>query len=620
MTNDTRRKGLLRRIFGGLWALVDATRRLALNLLFLAIVGVLVAAWVASGPPALKEKSVLVLDLSGRLVEQAPGDRRSAIARQLVGEDRSHTRLRDILAALDAGAKDPRITSALLMPEELSGGGPAALHEVAAAIDRFRAAGKKVVAWGTAYDQRQYSLAAHADEVYLHPMGTVSMQGYGRLRNYWRDAFDRVGISPNVIRAGKFKNAGETFSDNAPSKETLESEQYLFDALWQLYTADVEKARKLPEGRLMTLIDGLPAAVRDAGGDIARLAVDVGLVDGLKTRDELRALLTERGARDDKSKSFRQVRLHAYLGHVKPPRGDAAVGIVVAEGEISDGDAPPGRVGGRSTADLIRKAREDDKVKAVVLRVNSPGGSALGAELVRRELEVTRAAGKPVVVSMGDLAASGGYWISMAADEVIADPATVTGSIGVVGLLPTADRLLDKLSVRSGGYTTTWLGTAYDPRRPLDPRLADIVQSAIGHVYRDFTTRVAAARQSTPAKIDEVAQGRVWTGAQAKDRGLVDRTGSWNDALQAARARAGLADDAALQWFEREPGRLDRLLGFLGEGALRAAALLAGAHLDVLGALALVPGAGEELQWLAEIAQRRAPFAAVVHCLCEAED
>jgi protease-4 len=366
----------------------------------------------------------------------------------------------------------------------------------------------------------------------------------------------------------------------------------------------------------MKLIDDLPAALKAQGGDVARLALQAKLVDGLKTRDELRALLIERGAQDEQSKSFRQVRLQAYLAHVKPPQGDAAVGVVVAEGEISDGEAPPGRIGGRSTADLIRKAREDDQIKSLVLRVNSPGGSALGSELVRRELELTRAAGKPVVVSMGDLAASGGYWISTAADEMIADPATITGSIGVVGLLPTGEGLMDKLSVRSGGHTTTWLASAYDFRRPLDPRLAEMVQSMIDHVYADFTAKVAAARRTTPERIDEVAQGRVWTGAQARERGLVDRTGGWTDALAAARARAKLPADAPLRWLEREPGRLDQLLGFFGESAWRAIARAAGTDLLPGGAAAALQTRAD-LAWLGGLVERGEPFAAVVHCLCE---
>jgi protease-4 len=304
---------------------------------------------------------------------------------------------------------------------------------------------------------------------------------------------------------------------------------------------------------------------------------------------------------------------------LKPKRDGEALAVVVAEGEIGDGEAPPGRIGGLSTAALIRKAREDEQVKALVLRVDSPGGSAFGAELIRRELELTRAAGKPVVVSMGDMAASGGYWISTAADEVIADAATITGSIGVFTLLPTAAQALDKLGVHTAGVTTTWLGGAYDPRRAIDPRFTTLLQSNVEHIYAEFIAKVAAARKRTPQQIDAVAQGRVWTGAQALERGLVDRLGSYGDALTAAAQRGKLAGadsgDFRITYLEREPGRLQQLLELFGgtvfEGLARQFELM-------------LPGAGlaataemrQDLQWLNQLTQRRQPFALAVHCLC----
>lgn len=286
--------------------------------------------------------------------------------------------------------------------------------------------------------------------------------------------------------------------------------------------------------------------------------------------------------------------------------------------------APAGRIGGRSTAELVRKAREDEHVKALVVRVNSPGGSALGSELIRRELEITRAAGKPVVVSMGDVAASGGYWISMAADEVLADVATITGSIGVFGMLPTAERLMDKVSVHAAGAGTTWLTHAYDPRKPVDPRFVRVVEASIGRVYTDFIAKAAEARKTTPAKIDTVAQGRVWSGAQAQERGLIDRTGSWDDAVRSAAQRAKLGDAPRLQWMEREPGRLDRLLGYFKTSVVKALAedaVQRGAwpwYAMPMGAVTqdAVQEVVQDLSWLHSLLQRRQPFTAVVHCLC----
>ena len=620
------KKGFLRVWAGRLWALVDGTRRAVFNLLWLALlIGVPVALFTGRADK-LEDKTVLVLDLAGPLVEQGAGGTRETLLRQVQGEDQGQVRLRDVIAVLDAAARDPKIERVLLLPEDLAGGGLSAQREVAAALERFKASGKQVVAWATGFDQRQYYLAAHASEVYVHPMGAVDLQGYGRLRNYYRQALDRVGVSANVVRVGKYKNAAEPFFASAPSKETLEAEAYLYDALWSLYTRGVEKARKLPEGAIAQGIAALPGSLQALQGDTARLALEGRLVDGLKTRDELRAMLIERGAEDPKAKTFRQIGWREYLSRQKPAASGPAIGVVVAEGEIGEGEEPPGRIGGRSTAELIRKARDDDEVKAVVLRVNSPGGSALGSELIRRELELTRAAGKPVVVSMGDVAASGGYWIALAADEVLADPATITGSIGVFGMLPTAQGLMDKLSVGTGGHATTWLATGYDPRRPLDPRFEQLIQSAIGRVYTDFLTKAAAARKTTPDKIDAVAQGRVWTGTQALERGLIDRNGAWSDALKAAAARAKLPEEARLRWMEREPGRLEQLAGFFKSTVAASVQQALGLSVPGLSGAATPASlldAGtqtvQDLVWLQNLAQHRRPFDAVVHCLCAAD-
>ncbi|NRF70520.1 signal peptide peptidase SppA [Aquincola sp. S2] len=617
--------GLVRRSFRRLWWLIDGSRRLVLNLIFLLIVGVLLVGWLRSGPAPMLDKTMLVLNLSGPLVDQRSGNPRDRAFKQLRGEPDEQVQLRDVLRALELAAKDPKIGGVVLVLDDFAGGGLPNLREVAQALERYKKAsgGKKVVAWGAGYDQRQYFLAAHADEVYVHPMGLVYVEGFGRLSNYYREAFDRLGVSANVIRAGKYKNFGEPYFAKAPSKETLESDALLYDGLWGDYTRSVEAARKLPAGSIMKSIDELPQRLAAAGGDVAKLALDTKLVDGLKTRDELRAMIIERGAKDADGKTFRQIAFGDYLGRQAPQLPSDAIGVIVAEGEISDGEAPPGAIGGRSTAELVRMARDDPRLKAIVLRVRSPGGSAFGSELVRRELELTRAAGKPVIVSMGDVAASGGYWISMAADEVIADPATLTGSIGVFAMLPTAEGLMSKLSVNTAGYGTTWLTHAYDPRRPIDARFASLVQSTIGRIYTDFTAKAAAARKTTPEKLDEVAQGRVWTGAQAKERGLVDRLGSFTDALDAAAGRAKLPAGYRTVYVEREPGRLARMLSFLGGGAVQALLpYLSEATQQAAGPLAMLPpevrDIGRELSWLAELTERRQPFSAVVHCFCSA--
>jgi len=640
-------RSLARRLFGGFVALLDGTRRLLLNLLLLALLlGAILWAWQRWHRPALPEKTTLVLDLGGSIVDQARGGNpRSQALAQLRGQGgERQTRLRDVLAVLDAAARDDKVTQALLLTDGLEGTGLVTLREVAAALQRFKAAGKKVVAWSADYDQREYFLAAHADEVWMHPMGLVFIEGYGRYRSYYKEAFDRLGVSANVVRAGKFKNAAETYSASGPSAETVESDRALYGALWASWTGGVEKARKLPAGSVMGYVDGLPGSLQAVGGDAAQLALKSKLVDALKTREEMRKILVERGAEDTANKTFRQVSFGEYLARLSPPQGASksdSIAIVVAQGEIIDGRAGPGLVGGLSTAEQVRRAREADDVKALVLRVNSPGGSAFGSELVRRELELTRAAGKPVVVSMGDLAASGGYWISMAADEIIADEATITGSIGVVGMIPSAEEALGKVGIRTAGTTTTWLAGAMDVKRTPDPRLVATVQAAIDHAYGQFIGLVAGQRKLTREQVDAVAQGRVWGGNDARGHALVDRLGSWADALAAAHKRAKLPEGtvARLRYFEVEPGRLQKLL--MGFGVREVEAAQVSQRLEWLGqwlvgaapAESAVPWAAAglglaspelaaalvgDLAWLADVAARRQPFAAATHCLCGA--
>jgi protease-4 len=608
----------LRRGIGAFWRGLDATRRFVLNSLFLLIVVLLLIAMFTGGPKPLVSKTALVLELRGDLVEEHTGGLRDALLANVGGDVKRTVELRDLLVVLDAAAKDKNIASVVLLLDELDGGGLAMLHEVGAAIDRVKAAGKPVVAWGGSFDQKRYLLASHASEVYVHPMGMVLIEGFGRHRNYYREALDKLGVTVNLMKVGTYKSFAEPYISNGPSQAATEADTFLYGALWNGYTATVEKNRKLAAGAVARGIDQLPQLMEATGGNAAQVALNLKLVDGIKTKDEVRAMMIKRGAYEESIKTFRQVSYGDYLARNPQKAFGDAVGVIVAAGEITEGQGGPGVVGGVSTANMIRRAREDDKVKALVLRVDSPGGSAYGSELIRRELELTRAAGKPVVVSMGNVAASGGYWISMAADEVIADPATITGSIGVFAILPTADKVADKLGVRTAGVTTTWLADAYNPLRPLDPRFGQLIQASINNVYREFTTRAAAARKTTPAKIDEVGQGRVWTGVQAKERGLVDRLGSYGDALRSAAKRAKLGDDFRVAYVERSESSLERFLSMLGVSSVQAIKIQVklGILPDALPAGA-VAGVAKDLGWLSDLADGKKPFAAVTHCLCE---
>jgi protease-4 len=610
--------GWLRRTLGGFLRLVDATRRLVLNVLFLLIVVVLAVALFTSSRPRLSENTALVVVLRGDLVEQYSGSAREAQLAEALGGVERETQLRDVVAVLDAAARDPNIARAVLILDDMGSAGMAKLNEVAAALERFRSAGKQILAWGSQMSQAQYYLAAHADQVYLHPSGAVLLTGLGGYRNYYRDALDRLGVTVNVFRVGKYKSFVEPFVNNAPSREAQEAESFWLNDAWTSYTGQVEQARKLPTGALGRMIDELPVRLGAAGGDLAKLALSEKLVDALMTRDELRALLIKRGAEDPAHKTFRQVSFQEYR-YGLPDSGDRStqVAVVVVQGDIVDGDAPQGAIGGRSTAELIRHARDDDTVKALVLRVDSPGGSAFGAELIRRELEITRKAGKPVIVSMSDVAASGGYWVSTSSDEVLADPATITGSIGVFGLVPTFDKTLDKLGVHTGGVTTTWLAGGPDLRRPLDPRFGQVIQASVGHIYQEFLARAAASRHATAEQIEEVAQGRVWTGRQAHERHLVDGFGGLAAAIHDAAQHAKLTPGFRTMYIELEPKGLTRLLDLFAPGAARAALQVVGPVPTGLLFGADAPAAGVGADFKRLLSNGLTPRV-LAHCLCQA--
>jgi len=638
---------------------LDWGRRLTVNLFFLGLIAAVITVAVLGRSPGIKEKTVLVLQLKGPLVEAPASSSRTRVLEGFLGaEPRETVSLPDVVHALKRAANDPKIARTLVLLDGFEGGGLASLDELSRAFAVFRASGKPLIAWATRYDQRQFRVAAEASEVIMHPMGEVLITGLGGRRNYYRDALDRLGVSANLIRVGAYKSAGEPFVARGPSPEALEATTLVLDALWQHYRDASEKARNLPSGAIRQALDDLPGSLTRAGGDAASLAKSLGFVDTLMPYADLRERLIREGVRDEDHKSFRQVNLAGYL-RAYPPEDEGddedQIGILVAEGEIGEGEASGGGIGGRSMAARIRQAREDERVKAIVLRIDSPGGSAVGSELIRHELELTRQAGKPVVASMGDLAASGGYWIALSADRIVTHPATITGSIGVFALLPTGQALLDKLSVRTGGYRTGWLAGGFDPRVDLDPRIRELVQSRINQVYEDFLARSAKARGLEVAEVSRVAGGRIWSGNQALERRLVDQLGGLNEAIDAARqlvAKGGSALSVrylkprrpwieeiwqrwigqALESLVRGPQADDDAdndapaLGLLpnsvvtGTAAGTVAAVAAGLlGMNEAGSSWDAPGLQREALWLASSLRSPGGSGALAHCLCAAE-
>jgi protease IV len=537
-----------RTFFSGLWRGLDALRKV-LHLLVLLVIFVLVVAALRSGVPRIPSKAALLIAPEGELVEQLSGEPVQRALEEAQGERRAQTLLWDLTDSLHVAASDPRIPVVALDLEKFDSATQPTLEELARALREFRAAGKKVIAYGSELTQERYYLAAQADESYLDPLGFVLLDGYDRYRMYLKDALEKLGVAINVFRVGAFKSAVEPFTRSNMSPEDREESLAYLNALWNSYQHSVTEARKLPGDALSRYVDSLAKTVPAAHGDAAEVALHAGLVTHVRTRLEAERRLIGIVGADDSSGSFKSVSASDYVHYARAQQkvhagGKPRVGVIVAAGDILDGDQPPGTVGGESTSRLIRQARLDKQVKAVVLRVDSPGGSVMASEEIYRELLALRAAGKPLVVSMSGYAASGGYYISVPADEIWASPATLTGSIGIFAIIPTVDKTLGKLGVSVDGVGTTPLSGQLRIDRPLGEEARALLQSQINRGYDEFVARVASGRKKTPEQVDAIAQGHVWAGSDAERLGLVDHLGSFNDALKAAARRAKLPDYA----------------------------------------------------------------------------
>jgi protease-4 len=567
---EDRKRSRVAGVLSGLWTAVDESRRFVVNILFLALVVWLVWAAIA-GRPRVPRGAALVVRPQGVLVEQL--SRRTVentVLQDLAGERGRETLLKDLLDAVRAAKDDKRIGAIFLDVSRMTGGGLTKIEDLRSALLDFRKSGKKVVAYSDVYLQRPWAVAAVADEVWVHPEGGVLFEGFGRWRTYYKDAIDRLGIDWHVFRVGEYKSAVEPFMRNDPSPEAREADLKWLSDLWGSWLKDGAAARKISPDDIRAYIDEMPGRLEAVTGDAAKLALETKLVDRIGYRDEVRKRMIELVGEQKEGKTFKQVSVADYLEDRggdrsgKSGSGDA-VAVIVAVGDILDGRQPPGTIGGESTAALIRKARHDGKVKAIVLRVDSPGGSAFASEVIRRELALARSVDKkPVVVSMGSVAASGGYWISTASDEIWASPDTITGSIGIFGMFPTVEKPLAKyLGMRVDGVGTTWL-SGIRPDRALDPKVGRMIQLTIDKGYEDFLTRVAEARKMTVADVDLIARGRVWSGADAYQRKLVDRLGGLPEAIASAAKRAKLPEGKYRVWYvEKEKSFRETLLEHL---------------------------------------------------------
>ena len=530
----------VRKFLLGVWRGLDALRKVLTLLLLLAIAGFLIGV-LHESTPSVPERAALVVAPQGRLVEQLTGDPVERVIENAQGEGVQETLLWSLVDAIRAAAKDDRIRVLVLDLDDMDNAGLPELEELARAVAVFRASGKPVFAYGSDFNQDQYFVAAHATRIYLDPSGYVLIRGFGQYELYFAGLLKKLGINVHVFRVGKFKSAVEIFTRQDMSKADRKQSVAYLDTLWSTYQRQVTAARALPAGAIASYVASLPKTVTAADGNAAEVALKAHLVTALANQQQFEQRVIQLvGA--NKRGSFNAISAQAYADIVRREQrasgSEGRIGVIVASGDILDGDQPPGVIGGDSLSRLIRAARFDKRIKAVVLRIDSPGGSVTAAEQIYHALVALRASGKPVVVSMGDLAASGGYYIAAPANEIFASPATITGSIGIFALIPTFKQALGKLGITSDGVGTTPLAGQMSIGQPLNAESQLLIRAEIDRGYAQFVARVASGRHMSDAAVNAIGQGRVWAGQAALGVGLVDHLGTLEDAVRAA---AGLA-------------------------------------------------------------------------------
>ena len=613
-----KKRNLFVRLLSGIWGGLDGFRKVLHLILLLFIFAIFVGA-LSGTTPLLPDRAALFIKPVGTIVEELEGDPFDRAMAELLDEAQPQTVLQDIVDALEYASDDDRIGAVHIELSALGAAGLPKLQRIARAIEEFQESGKPVIASADFMTQQAYFIAAHADEVYLNPEGGVLLQGYGRFRTYFSEAIEKLKLDWNIFKVGTYKSAVEPFERMDMSDADEEATRNLIDQLWGTYLEDVAAARQMSASEVEAYADEFVGMVAEADGDLAQAAKDSNLVDELLTRTELRELLIGYvGTAEDSDVDYSSIGMNEYLAHEDMLDGDTAaednIGIIIASGAIQSGSQPPGAIGADSTASLLRRARDDESVKAVVLRVDSPGGSAFASDVIANEIAALQDAGKPVVASMSSVAASGGYWISVGADRVFANPTTITGSIGIFGMFPTYQRTAAHLGLASDGVGTTPLSGQLRPDRAMTDATKRLFQLVIEEGYDDFIGRVATYRGMEKDEVDAVAQGRVWTGADALRHGLVDELGGMDEAIAFAAELVDLQDDDyGRKWISIELSPTEQMIVDLLGTARRF-----GLQLDFLQArpTSLQRIAGHVEEALAPLAQFDDPKGVYAHCLC----
>jgi len=564
---DEKRKGPIRRLFGALWSFVGWLRVSLANIVFLLVLLVLIAVFTADTLPIVPDGVALVLDPAGDLVEQQSFVDPLAHLLSRGEESDRETLLKDVVDAIRHAKDDKRIAMIVLAPDAMTGAGVTKIGDIARELEAFRATGRKVIAVGDSFSQDQYLLAAQADEIWMHPMGAIELSGFASYHGYYAGALEKLKVDMHVFRSGTFKSAFEFLERSGMSEADRIATSELLHQIWGVFTGKVTERRKLPPESVDHYANELDRIYESHGGDAGAAALEYGFVDQLKTRVEMDESLEDMVGKDSDG-DLNAMNFRDYLGAVRPhfdlveDKGKPAVGVLVAKGMILDGDQPAGNVGGDTLARLILKAAEDEDIAALVLRIDSPGGSGFASEVIREALLKFRASGKPLVASMGSVAASGGYWIAAPADEIWASPTTITGSIGVLSAFPSFARGLAELGINSDGVATTRTAGALDPTRPLSPQMHRVLELSNAAAYRRFIEVVAEGRNMSSEAVAAIAEGRVWTGTQAAGNGLVDHLGGLEEAVAAA-ARLATLESYRTQWIEQPRSWANDLLASL---------------------------------------------------------
>lgn len=615
---------MIGRFFYRIWKTVDVAGRLLIGLIAITIFVFMVRGCV-SGPdlPKVSDGSALILNPAGTLVEQTTYmDPIEEVIADAQGTKSPETSMYDLLDAIEYAKNDDSISVLVLQTNNLTGayGGISKYQDLREAIKDFKTTGKKVIAVGDWYSQGQYYLASSADEVYMNPQGNMMFEGMARTGTYFKSALDKLGVNVHVFRVGTFKSAVEPFIRDDMSEAAKEANIEWLGDLWQSMKQDIATSRDMTTAEMDNFIENYLEILKANNGNGAKAAVESGFIDKLVSRAQFRDLMINQVGLNDKQDSYKAIGFKDYLKARRPlidmPSSKDKVAVIIAKGEIVDGSRKEGIIGGDSTARLIRKARLDNSVKAIVMRVDSPGGSAFASEVIRSELVQAQKEGKIVVTSMAGMAASGGYWISATSDEIWAHPTTITGSIGIFGMVPTFEEPLNKIGIHRDGVGTTKWARSFDVMSGISDDLKEVVQTSIEKGYDDFLSLVAEGRDMTKAEVDAIAQGRVWSGEDAHRLGLVDKLGDLDDAIDSAAKLANI-NNYEVRFVEREISPTEQMIREIMQNTEAQASMQSASNLSAK-TNPMIHALGQQLKEVYSLINNyNDPNHAYLHCMCE---